>query len=139
MFEELFRQVRLTVQDRINRFKKRIASYAAAGVLMAAAFFFALLTAYLGLQYVMDPALAAAVLFVLLLAGGIAAIYAGRERKQTDPYQRLERTAAETVAKENGALTSTGLPLILTAFAAGLALSRGRLLNGSRRPPAPRP
>jgi hypothetical protein len=139
MLEELFRQVRLTVQERISQFRKRIASYAVAGMLMAAAFFFALLTAFLGLQYLMDPVLAAGVLFLLLLAGGIAVIYAGRGPKRPDSYKRLERTAAETVAKENGALTSTGLPLILTAFAAGLALSRGRLLNGSRRPPSPRP
>jgi Kef-type K+ transport system membrane component KefB len=136
MFEELFRQVRVRVQDRVYRFRKRVTSYAVAGVLMAAAFFFALLTAYLALLYLMDPVLAAGVLFLLLLAGGIAALYAGRRPAGPDPYRRLERTAAE--AKENGALTSTGLPLILTAFAAGLALSRGRLLNGSRRHPPPR-
>jgi hypothetical protein len=70
------------------------------------------------------------VLFLLLLAGGIGVLYWGQEPKRADPYARLERTAADTIAKENGALTSTGLPLILTAFAAGLALSRGRLLNG---------
>jgi hypothetical protein len=138
MFEELFKQIRATVQDRIYRIRRRVTSYAVAGVLMTAAFFFALLTAYLALLYVMDPVLAAGVLFLLLLAGGIAALYAGREPAGPDPYRRLERTAAETVAKENGALTSTGLPLILTAFAAGLALSRGRLLNGSRRHPPPR-
>jgi hypothetical protein len=132
MFEELFRQVRVTVQDRIYRFRKRITSFAVAGVLMAAAFFFALLTAYLGLLYLMDPVLAAGLLFLLLLAGGVAALYAGRGPKAPEPYRRLERSAAEAVAKENGALTSTGLPLILTAFAAGLALSRGRFLNGSR-------
>ena len=138
MFEELFRQVWVTVQDRINRFRKRITSYAVAGLLMAAAFFFALLTAYLGLLYLMDPVLAAGLLFLLLLAGGIAALYAGRAPKGPAPYRRLERTPAEAVAKENGALTSTGLPLILTAFAAGLALSRGRFLNGGRRH-SPRP
>ncbi|HKG73296.1 MAG TPA: hypothetical protein VKA79_03570 [Aestuariivirgaceae bacterium] len=138
MFEELFKQIRATVQDRIYRLRRRVTSYAVAGVLMAAAFFFALLTAYLALLYLMDPVLAAGMLFLLLLAGGIAALYAAREPAGPDPYRRLERTAAETVTKENGALTSTGLPLILTAFAAGLALSRGRLLNGSRRHPPPR-
>jgi len=137
MFEELFRQVRVRIQDRIYRFRKRVTSYALAGVLMAAAFFFALLAAYLALLYLMDPVLAAGLLFLLLLAGGIAALYAGREPVGPDPYRRLERTAAETVTKENGALTSPGLPLILTAFAAGLALSRGRFLNGSRRHPPP--
>jgi hypothetical protein len=69
MFEELFRQARVRVQDRIYRFKKRITSYAVAGVLMAAAVFFALLTAYLALLYLMSPVLAAGLLFLLLLAG----------------------------------------------------------------------
>jgi Kef-type K+ transport system membrane component KefB len=137
MFEELFRQARVSVQDRIYRFKKRVTSYAVAGVLMAAALFFALLTAYLALLYLMSPVLAAGLLFLLLLAGGIAALYAGRAPAGPDSYRRLQRRADETVAKENGALRSPGLPLILTAFAAGLALSRGRFLNGSRPHPPP--
>jgi ABC-type Fe3+ transport system permease subunit len=137
MFEELFRQVRVTVQDRVDRFKKRVTSYAVAGVLMAAAFFFALLTAYLALLYLMNPVLAAGLLFLLLLAGGIAVLYAGRKPAGPDPHPRLERTAVQTGGKGNSALTSTGLPLILTAFAAGLALSRGRFLNGRRRHPPP--
>jgi hypothetical protein len=64
MFEELFKQIRGTVQDRIYRIRRRVTSYAVAGVLMAAAFFFALLTAYLALLYLMDPVLAAGVLFL---------------------------------------------------------------------------
>ena len=79
MFEELFKQIRVTVRDRIYWIRRRLTSYAVAGVLMAAAFFFALLTVYLALLYLMDPVLAAGVLFLLLLAGGIAALYTGRE------------------------------------------------------------
>jgi hypothetical protein len=116
MFEDLFRQVRLTIQERIAQIKKRLASYAIAGVLMAAAFFFALLTAYLALLYIMDPVLAAGLLFLVLLAAGVGALYVGREAAAPKRLRKLEGTAAESVAKPNGVLTPTGLPLLQTAI-----------------------
>jgi len=137
MFEELFSQLRGAVQDRIYRLRKRVTSYAVAGVLMAAAFFFALLMVYRALLYLMNPVLAAGLLFLLLLAGGIGALYAGRESANPVPSLGPEGKAVRPLARENGALASPGLPVILTAFAAGLAFSRGRLLNGSWRHPPP--
>jgi hypothetical protein len=106
---------------------------------MAAAFFFALLTAYLALLYIMTPVLAAGLLFLVLLAAGVAALHLGREAATPDRLRQLETMAADSVAKRNGAWTSTRLPLLLTAFAAGLALSRGRFLNGKGRGPTIQP
>jgi Kef-type K+ transport system membrane component KefB len=132
MFGQLFHEVRSIVEERLSRLKKRAAAMAAAVVLLGLAFLFALLGIFIELQKHMGGAMAAFLLFIILAAAGAGALMFGREKKP-EAARQLQTTAnpVQRTAEVNP-LTSSGWPLILTAFAAGIALSRGRL-NGWRR------
>jgi cobalamin biosynthesis protein CobD/CbiB len=133
MFVQLFHEVRSVVEERVNRLKKRAVAVAAGGFLLGLAFLFALLAAFIELQRHVGPAMAALIIFAVLLAAGVGALMIGRERKPSESARQLQKSAADfRKTAEDTALTSSGWPLILTAFAAGLALSRGRI-NGGRR------
>jgi hypothetical protein len=132
MFGQLFHEVRSIVEERLSRLKKRAAAMAAAVVLLGLALLFALLGIFIELQKHMGGAMAAFLLFIILAAAGAGALMFGREKKP-EAARQLQTTASpvQKIA-EASPLTSSGWPLILTAFAAGIALSRGRL-NGWRR------
>jgi|SRR5687767_599750 cobalamin biosynthesis protein CobD/CbiB len=133
MFAQLFHEVRAVVEERVNRLKKRAIAVAAAGFLLLLAFLFALLAAFIELQRHVGAAMAALIIFVILLAAGVGTLMIGREKKPSESARQLQKSAtAFRKTTEETALTSSGWPLILTAFAAGLALSRGRF-NGGRR------
>jgi cobalamin biosynthesis protein CobD/CbiB len=133
MLAELFQEVRSALEERVNRLKKRAVAVAAAGFLLALAFLFALLAAFIELQRQVGSAMAALIIFVVLLAAGVGALMIGREKKPSESARQLQKsTAAFRKTAEDTALTSSGWPLILTAFAAGLALARGRF-NGGRK------
>jgi hypothetical protein len=133
MFGQLLNEVRSTVEERLTRLKRRAMALAAAGVLLALAFLFALMAVFIELQKYVGAAMAALIIFIVLLLAGAGALMIGREKKPAQSTRELQK-AATTLRKtaEEASLTSSGWPLILTAFAAGLALSRGRF-NGSRR------
>ena len=134
MLTELFSEARSVLQERVDRLKRRAVALVAAGLLLTLAFLFALLAAFAELQRHFGPALAALILFAVLLAAGLLTLMIGRERKSAAEAKRqLQKTAVSFQRSvEEAPLTSSGWPLILTAFAAGLALSRGRF-NGRRR------
>lgn len=133
MLTELFSEARSVLQERVDRLKRRAVALIAAGVLLTLAFLFALLAAFAELERHLGPALAALILFAVLLAAGLLVLMIGRERKTAAAKRQLQKTASSLQRSvEEAPLTSSGWPLILTAFAAGLALSRGRF-NGRRR------
>jgi hypothetical protein len=69
----------------------------------------------------------------VLTVAGAAALMMERQKKPKAPSRQLQKSATEfQKTAEETALTSSGWPLILTAFAAGLALSRARF-NGWRK------
>jgi len=122
MLAELFNEARSVLQERVGRLKRRAVALAAASLLLLLALLFALLAAFAELQRYVGPAMAALILFVVLLAAGLGALMIGRERKASEAKRELQRSAATfQKSAEAAPLTSSGWPLILTAFAAGLA------------------
>jgi Kef-type K+ transport system membrane component KefB len=134
MFMQLFSEVRGILEERLSRLKRRAIGVAVAAVLLTLASLFALLGAFIVLQERVGPAAAAFIIFIVLAVGGVVALMAGREKKAKEASRQLQTSAAvfQPKSAEETALTSSGWPLILTAFAAGLALSRARL-NGWRK------
>ncbi len=131
MLGQLILEVRTILEERMARLRKRAIALAAAAVLFALAFLFGLLALFVALQEEMGPAAAAFILFVVLAAGGIIALTVGRRREARRGGREIRTLEQEprtlhAAATPPSRLTSSGWPLILTAFAAGLALSRGR-------------
>jgi hypothetical protein len=132
MFVQLFQEVRVIVEERINRLKKRAITVAVASVLIALALFFALLALFIFLQEQIGAGPAALILFVILLVAGAVTLILGREKKPAQARRELQKSAAAfQKSAEETALSSSGWPLIITAFMAGLALARGRF-NGRK-------
>jgi hypothetical protein len=133
MFGQLFQEVRAIVEERVSRIKRRAITMAAAAVLIGLALLFALLAAFIFLEEQVGAGVAALILFVILLAAGAAALIIGREKRPAEARRELQKSAqAFQRSAEEPALTSSGWPLIITAFMAGLALARGRF-NGERK------
>jgi Kef-type K+ transport system membrane component KefB len=133
MLAQLFAEVRSVLEERLGRLKRRAIAVAAAAVLLSFAFLFALLGVFILLEQNFGPAVAAFIIFIVLAVGGAAALMMERDKKPKETRRQLQKSATEfqRTAQET-ALTSNGWTLILTAFAAGLALSRARF-NGWRK------
>jgi Kef-type K+ transport system membrane component KefB len=132
MFVQLVQEVRAIVEERFNRLKKRAITVAAASVLIGLALLFALLAVFVFLQEEVGAGAAALILFVVLMVAGAATLLLGREKKPAQARRELQKSAvALQKSAEDAGLSSTGWPLIITAFMAGLALARGRF-NGRK-------
>jgi hypothetical protein len=133
MFGQLFSELRAIANEKLSRLKRRAIAFAAAGVLFSFAIVFGLLAAFIALQEEVGPALSALIIFAGLLAAGLGALMMGRERKIGEPARQLQKSAtAIRQPGEEATFTSSGWALILTAFAAGLALSRGHFPAGRK-------
>jgi hypothetical protein len=132
MLAQLVHEVRAIVKERFNRLKKRAISVAIASVLIGLALLFALLAAFVFLQEEVGAGAAALILFVVLLVAGAVTLMLGREKKPAQARRELQKSAvALQKSAEETALSSSGWPLIITAFMAGVALARGRF-NGRK-------
>ena len=130
MLAQLIMEVRAILEERFQRLRKRAIALIAAAVLFGLAFLFGLIALFVALQAEVGPAAAAFILFLVLAAAGAAALMLGRERQKRQRGGEIrtitEEPRATYAATPPSRLTSSGWPLLVTAFAAGLALSRAR-------------
>jgi Kef-type K+ transport system membrane component KefB len=131
MLNQLIMEVRAALEERLARLKKRAIALTAAAVLFGFAFIFGLIALFAALQEEVGPGGAALILFIILAAGGAVALTIGREREARHKRREIRAIDTEPRATSHAGalpsrLTSSGWPLIFTAFAAGLALSRAR-------------
>jgi hypothetical protein len=134
MLGELIGEIRAVAKERLSRLKRRAITVSAAAGLFALAFLFALLGIFILLQEQIGAPAAAFVLFALLGIAGAVALIMGRERRPRVTNRQLPKPLPVQQSTAEQPLTSSGWPLILTAFAAGIALSRTRF-NGWRKRP----